>query len=40
VRTHYKHENEAALDFQSIGANFCHSAEQSSNQQAGGNGKN
>ena len=40
VRTYYKHENEAALDFQSIGANFCNSAEQSSNQQAGGNGKN
>jgi Tannase and feruloyl esterase len=35
VRTYYKHENEAALDYQSIGANFCHSAEQSSNQQAG-----
>jgi hypothetical protein len=26
--TYYKHENEAALDYQSIGANFCHSDEQ------------
>jgi feruloyl esterase len=30
VRTRYKHENEAALDYQSIGAEFCHSNEHAS----------